>query len=360
MINMSFLFFLQISVTFFVAVQPFRCCRLFKSTRQTINTYYTTLGSTTGLIETSSLKEQVDAVRKWYLVNYQKRAEVIFADQSSTQPEDVVTEALKAILISYRVLELNEESKVYNCLVLFPSLRQQFENTQINSNNTHAFDADLLTNCHLGLRINDCLVRAGVLLQPDYRYKFSILSSHTSNLPMNLPFLLVIETVKEMPELEGIETYEAPDCLPAFEDTLTNAIPSFPFPSVYDFISEVNRPADPGTMAQLQFSFQVSDLKYDAAKLKKKKKNPQDLVNNINCRLTRLAKWRAVLAAPDEDSPDMFDETYDWGQRVRRKYQSLVVQARRDPKYAMDNQYDRRATFIKIIDEVKQLFLYLH
>ena len=59
-----------------------------------------------------------------------------------------------------------------------------------------------------------------------------------------------------------------------------------------------------------------------------------------------------VLATPDEDAPDPFDETYKWGERVKRKYQSLVVQARKDPKLALDSQYDKRATFIRIIDEV--------
>ena len=33
--------------------------------------------------------------------------------------------------------------------------------------------------------------------------------------------------------------------------------------------------------------------------------------------------------------------------------QSLVVQARRDARFALDHQYDKRATFVKIIDEVR-------
>ena len=40
-------------------------------------------------------------------------------------------------------------------------------------------------------------------------------------------------------------------------------------------------------------------------------------------------------------------------------YQSLVVQARRDARFALDHQYDKRATFVKIIDEVSYLVNWL-
>ena len=42
-------------------------------------------------------------------------------------------------------------------------------------------------------------------------------------------------------------------------------------PTVYDFISEINRPADPNQAIQeLRFNFRVKDLKYDVEKMKKK------------------------------------------------------------------------------------------
>ena len=40
-------------------------------------------------------------------------------------------------------------------------------------------------------------------------------------------------------------------------------------------------------------------------------------------------------------------------------HQSLVVQARRDARFALDHQYDKRATFVKIIDEVSYLVNWL-
>lgn len=39
---------------------------------------------------------------------------------------------------------------------------------------------------------------------------------------------------------------------------------------------------------------------------------------------------------------DMFTDTYEWGEQIKKKYASMIVQARTDPKYAMDNQYDKR------------------
>lgn len=39
---------------------------------------------------------------------------------------------------------------------------------------------------------------------------------------------------------------------------------------------------------------------------------------------------------------DMFTDTYEWGEQLKRKYASMIVQARTDPKYAMDNQYNKR------------------
>lgn len=191
------------------------------------------------------------------------------------------------------------------------------------------------------------------------------MASDSNTIPLGLPFVLVVDTEYMKPEPIGMDDIE--NMLPSFESTLTNSIPSFPFPSVYDFVSEINRPVDPATMASLRFNFQVRDLKFDVEKMKKKNKNPQDYVDIINSRLTRLAKWRDVLTEGDDGVPDPFagvSQAHEWGQRVRLSYQSLLVQARRDPKYALDNQYNKRATFIKIIDEwslrLKQSFKFIY
>lgn len=142
---------------------------------------------------------------------------------------------------------------------------------------------------------------------------------------------------------------DADEYVPKATEILTNEIEAFPFPTVYDFISEINRPPDPATTAALRFKYTVKDLKYDIEKMKKKK-NPQEVVDNINTKLTRLANWKDVLLKEDDDLPDPFVESAEWGERIKLKYQSLKSLAA-DPKKALDTQYDKRKTFIKIIDQ---------
>ena len=76
------------------------------------------------------------------------------------------------------------------------------------------------------------------------------------------------------------------DFVPAIEDIVTNNLPGFPFDSLHDFVAEINRPVDKVSMASLRFKFSVGDLRYDVEKMKKKK-DPQELVDGINCKLTR-------------------------------------------------------------------------
>ena len=82
-----------------------------------------------------------------------------------------------------------------------------------------------------------------------------------------------------------------------------------------------------------------------------KKKNPQDVVDNINCKLTRLAKWRAILEKANKSQTDAFSDTLTWSQEVKLKYQSLKAVATTDTKNALDTQYDRRKVFMNIIDQ---------
>ena len=80
-----------------------------------------------------------------------------------------------------------------------------------------------------------------------------------------------------------------------------------------------------------------------------KKKNPQEVVDAINCKLTR---------------PDPFAETSDWSARIKMKYQSLKALAKADPKKALETQYDKKKTFIKIIDlwsdRLKRAFKFIY
>ena len=101
---------------------------------------------------------------------------------------------------------------------------------------------------------------------------------------------------------------------------MNNDIEDFPFPTVYDFISEINRLPDPATMAELEFTYKIYDFKYDLNAMAKKK-NPQDVVNNINCKLTRLASgsacWKTLARLVDA-----FSDTLGWSEKVKLKYQA--------------------------------------
>ena len=328
--------------------------------RVTKNPIYTNtilgMSPTSNLLTTTTISsgQTEETLRKWFLLKYQKRCEVNLIESTSTQ-QDFIVDIWKAILISYRVLKNDETNKKYTALYAFPNINLQK-------------DGDKSSIQALETNLNERLQGLRLLLQPEFQYSVSFAvangdgnDSSGPTLPLGLPFVLIIDTESMKPEPITMDDIEK--MLPNFESTLTNSIPSFPFPSVYDFVSEINRPVDPATLASLRFNFQIRDLKFDVEKMKKKNKNPQDYVDNINCRLTRLAKWRDVLSDAKDDMPDPFSDA-EWGQRVRSKYQSLLVQARRDPKYALDNQYNKRATFIKIIDDwslrLKQSFKFIY
>ena len=103
-------------------------------------------------------------------------------------------------------------------------------------------------------------------------------------------------------------------------------------------------------MAELEFNYKVYDFKYDLNAMAKKR-NPQDVVNNINCKLTRLVKWKRVLEESGKEEIDAFSDTQGWSENVKLKYQSLKAIAATDTKKALDTQYDKRAVFLKIIDQ---------
>jgi hypothetical protein len=159
--------------------------------------------------------------------------------------------------------------------------------------------------------------------------------------------------------------FENMDFIPdEMSNLTTNTLASFPFPSVFDFISEINRPTDPYTMSKLKFNFKIQDLKYDLKKLTKKK-NPQEIVDSINCKLTRLQQWRETLVAEQSVSTsNPFTNLYEWSEEAKQKYQSLKYLAKIDPKKALETQFDIPKTYIKIIDQwsdrLKRHFKYFY
>ena len=116
-------------------------------------------------------------------------------------------------------------------------------------------------------------------------------------------------------------------------------------------------------MSDLRFKFRPQDFKYDLVQMARKK-NPQKVVDGINCKLTRLQNWRDILSKDPGNMPDPFTEPGDWSAAVAAKYNRLKESAQNDPKGFLNTQYDKRTTFIKIIDlwsdRLKRAFKYIY
>ena len=126
---------------------------------------------------------------------------------------------------------------------------------------------------------------------------------------------------------------------------------------------EINRPVDPFTMSELRFNFKPQDFKYDLVQMAKKK-NPQKVVDGINCKLTRLQNWRDILSEDPGNMPDPFSQPAEWSSAVATKFKKFKESAQSDPKGFLNTQYDKRTTFIKIIDlwsdRLKRAFKYIY
>lgn len=116
-------------------------------------------------------------------------------------------------------------------------------------------------------------------------------------------------------------------------------------------------------MSELRFTFKPQDFKYDLVQMAKKK-NPQKVVDGINCKLTRLQNWRDILSKDPGNMPDPFTEPAAWSAAVTTKFNRLKESAQSDPKGFLNTQYDKRTTFIKIIDlwsdRLKRAFKYIY
>ena len=97
------------------------------------------------------------------------------------------------------------------------------------------------------------------LLQPNFKRNISC--RVIADGPQGPLVMIEVDTGREYaptPDFDDIDDYT-----PNVDDALTNDIEEFPFPTVYDFISEINRPPDPITLSDLLFNYKIYDLKYD-------------------------------------------------------------------------------------------------
>ena len=290
------------------------------------------LAASTSVEEVTEVSEE--GIRTWFLKTQGRRPEVFLSESASKVA--VVADAWKSVLVSLRVLESDPTTRDYTAVFAFPQCPVE-----------GSADTVLADYAQVASAIERSLNESAVLFQPSFlrRIEFHVKpGAGAGGKPVLLLSLDTRRSKAETLDYEDIDLY-----VPPVEDVLTNDIENFPFPTIFDFISEINRPPEPFTMSELRFNFKVQDFKYDLAKMAKKK-NPQDVVDTINCKLTRLQNWRDVLSADTGNLPDPFSETAEWSERVKLKYQSLKALAQTDPKRALETQYDKKATFIKIID----------
>jgi len=285
----------------------------------------------------SVVEDEKDIFRKWFTIQFQKRAEVVLSD--ATTVSAAVIDFWKSILVSVRVLE--KDQTLHEHVSILALTKYALDKSNV--------DSELKRFQSIVDSIN--ADQTSLLFQPNFKRNLKVLLKPPLGDSSLASIVVLVDTKRIAPETADEILEDMDDFVPPVEDALTNNIESFPFPTVYDFISEVNRPPDPLTLSQLAFNYKVTDFKYDLTKMAKKK-NPQDVLKSINCKLTRLQKWKEVLSQPNKnDLSDPFVEPAEWGEGVKRKYQSLKALTKADTKKALDTQYDKRATFIKIIDQ---------
>lgn len=289
-----------------------------------------------------TLHEREDELRKWYFMNHNRRADSLYIVEDANTLLEAHAEAWKGILVSLRVLEKDDSEREQLTIFEFPN---------INSD-----EQDLAQFMVQMETLSQNLNRSACIFQPNYMRELSISEKKSIDQETGksqTSFILAIDTYKKGPKKLSVEEdFLDPEYVPDvtdLSDLVTNDIPGFPFPSVFDFISEINRPPDPLTLSNLGFNYKTTDLKYDLEKMKKKR-NPQEVVDSINCKLTRLQFWKNILEKEGETLPDPFTESSGWAEGIQKKYQSMVS-LKKDPSKILETQYDKRGVFIKIIEQ---------
>lgn len=115
----------------------------------------------------STAVEPSEAIKKWYFLNHKKRPDVVMSETTSLT--DMMLEIWKAILISIRVLERDENTREYVSVLSFPKLGSSQETTSrvatlIDELSTQLVDASPIFQDNFGRAINymvgpsDCLL----------------------------------------------------------------------------------------------------------------------------------------------------------------------------------------------------------
>jgi hypothetical protein len=280
-----------------------------------------------------------NVIKKWYFLTERDRPEMTTSQASTISA--ILGATWKSVLIGLRVLEDNFDMSQYTSVIALPNFK--VENTPPDFESTVT-------------EVMDCLSTSAALFQPDIIREVKTLKKPASDGNPEL-WVVSVKAYRAPGRSKDVKFDEldfddfAPGDL-AKPEVWNNSLDAFPFPSVFDFISEINRPCDPVTMANLRHTFQIKDFKTDLTKIKKKnKKNPQEIIDGINCKLTRLQNWRDVLVKQPTKMSNPFTDISTWQDEVKSKYSTLIGAIKEDPRKALETQYDKQQTFINIIDK---------
>eukprot|EP01039_Chlorochromonas_danica_P009538 gene9538-10542_t len=269
-------------------------------------------------------------IRQWVLMNTKVRPVVSMS--TATSLSEMLRDLWEGVLVSYRVLNEDILANTDSQTIAFPRLR--WDDSSVQTYLKESFPS-----------LQEDLMTYDGIFQPEV---IRGIQFHQATLPResNPMLLLSIHAKRTQSLLLDLADIDdpLPETLPP-DQIVSNAVEGFPFATVFDFISEVNRPADPAIMSNLRFRFRVEELKVQS-----KRKNNQEVVDKINCRLTRLQNWRDLLENTPDPTPIPYRNLNEWCQHIKAKYRSLKYLVKQDPKRALDTQYNKRSTFIGLID----------
>lgn len=172
------------------------------------------------------LKERT---RRWFLLNHQKRPEVFIStlEKSSGGPS-LHSEIWKSVLLSVRVLQKDLAMPNYVSVHVYPNLNE--------------YNVEYLAQ--VASSVENALRESSPIFQPNFERKISVYDMPSSVEGKNKNVLVISVATKrtspDVAELDDLESYvpQAGDIIDSSE------IENFPFPTVFDFISEINRPPD--------------------------------------------------------------------------------------------------------------------
>lgn len=219
-----------------------------------------------------SVDSLASATRKWYFTNKKLRAEEVYISDSK-EIDEIFTDLWKGTLISKNIQEKDQFARECTILYAFPSITTSYDVLDPQS------EAALASfRAALGQTVKTLVDETPLF--PDYKRKYEFFWKPTSKEVDGRDGGMLVLSIYSFRVDVGIVNLENwdkdlqdPRKVDAIvsEKLISNDIPSFPFPTVYEFIAEINRPIDVGAKTTQKFFFRPKDLKYDLKKMAKKR-----------------------------------------------------------------------------------------